>query len=196
MRREIRGLALAGGSSRRLGQDKAMLSFHNGITQLDYTLKLLSNFCSSIAISGRADQRMSRSSSIDAEFIPDAKGVCGPMAGVIAGLQYAPQLPLLVIATDMPLVDASIVLRLLSQRSPNKTAVCFEGSDGKPEPLCAVYELDALEELERFAKSGNFSLREYLKGRGVERIQFKRSDMLASVNTLEDLERIRTKLSQ
>lgn len=196
MKREILGLALAGGVSRRLGRDKAMISFHDGLTQIDYTLKILNAFCSKIAISSRKEQQSSRSLVVDTNFIPDAEGVQGPMAGVIAGLRVSSGWPVLAVACDMPLVDASVVFRLLGQRNPLKRATCYQASDGKPEPMCTIYETCALKELEASARSGEFSLRRFLEGPMIERIACKDPQMLASVNTLDDLESIQKKLSQ
>ena len=188
MKRNILGLALAGGTGRRLGRDKALLTFHGKSSQLDYTLAVLDTFCSMIAISGREDQRYERRSSLTAPFVSDVDGVDGPMSGVIAGLRFASNLPVLVSACDMPLVDAPLVLKLLCQRNPEKKASCFVGQDGRPEPLLAVYEPESLKELEKLSRDGMFSLRQYLERVEVEYISCSSPQLLASVNTPEDLE--------
>lgn len=194
MKRDILGLVLAGGASRRLGQDKASLSFHGELTQLDYALTLLDSFCSKIAISCREDQRIVRKNSFEAQFVADVDGVKGPMSGIIAGLRAAQGWPVLVLACDMPLVDASFVLRLLSQRDAEKQASCFTGLDGRPEPLLAVYEASSLKMLEKLSRQGIFSLRHFLENSEIELIPFHRPQLLASVNTLEDLSRVKEQL--
>ena len=196
MKRNILGLALAGGTGRRLGRDKAALTFHGNFSQLVYTLAVLNSFCSMIAISGRADQRYERRSSLAPPFVSDVDGVEGPMSGVIAGLRFAGNLPVLVFACDMPLVDASLVLKLLCQRNPEKRASCFMGQDGRPEPLLAVYEPDSLKELEQLSHDGICSLRQYLERAEVEHIYCKSSQLLASVNTPEELELAKEQLAK
>ncbi len=196
MKRDILGLALAGGESERLGEDKVLLSFHGKRTQLDYTLSLLNRFCSKIALSGRENQRDQRKNEYGAAFILDAKGVPGPMSGVLAGLRSSLGWPVLAIACDMPLIDASLVLRLLSQRNPEKRATCFIAGDGKPEPMLTIYEPSAMEELDRLSDSGDFSLRHFLETSDVERVLCKQPQLLASVNTLEEVSRVKELLAK
>ncbi len=196
MKRKILGLAMAGGTGRRLGQNKAALTFHGKCSQLDYTLAILDSFCSRIAISGREKQRSERRALLDPPFVPDVAGVEGPMSGVIAGLRFARSHPVLAFACDMPLVDAPLVLKLLCQRNPKKEGSCFMAHDGRPEPMLAVYEPGSLNELERFSREGMFSLRHYLEQANVEKIPCTSPQMLASVNTPDDLERVKEHLAK
>lgn len=196
MKRSILGVVLSGGESRRLGRDKAQLSFHEGTNQLDYSLSLLDAFCDSLAISCRSSQRDKRSSRFDAELIPDADGMAGPMAGMIAGLKYASGRAVLTIACDMPLLDASVLLKLISLRNPDTLATCFIAQDGKPEPMCALYEARCLPALEDWVRKGNFSLRRFLEVSDVELITVDEPQLLASVNTLEDVEAARKRLAR
>jgi len=196
MKRNIVGLALAGGTGRRLGRDKTTLTFHGNLSQLDYTLAVLNTFCSTIAISGRADQRYERRSLWAPPFVSDVDGVEGPMSGVIAGLRFAGNLPVLVLACDMPRVNNALVLKLVCQRNPEKRASCFIGQDGRPEPLLAVYEPDSLKDLEQLSLDGMLSLRQYLERTDVEHINCKSSQLLASVNTPEDLELVKEQIAK
>ncbi len=196
MKRHILGLVLAGGQSKRLGRDKAMISFHGGQTQLEYSLSLLDAFCSRTAISSRENQRCVGEVSCGAELVLDLEEVKGPMSGVMAGLRAAQGWPILALACDMPMVDGSLVLRLLSQRDSGKLASCFIGENGRPEPLLAIYEANAMEELQELSRKGEFSLRHFLESSDVERVPCRRPQLLASVNTLEDLGRIKEKLAE
>ena len=53
--RQIWGLILSGGESRRMGQDKALLKFE-GVTQLNKVYSLLAAHLSQVFISSRNDQ--------------------------------------------------------------------------------------------------------------------------------------------
>ncbi|MDG2253784.1 MAG: molybdenum cofactor guanylyltransferase [Opitutaceae bacterium] len=196
MKRSILGLVLSGGRSRRLGRDKAQLSFHDGTNQLDYMLSLLDTFCENLAISCRSSQIEDRASRFDAALIYDAEGIVGPVAGVLAGLKYAGGGAVLTVACDMPLLDPASLLKLLSLRNPEKLATCFIARDGKPEPMCAVYEAACLPALEEWVAKGDFSLRRFLEKSGVERITLKESQLLASVNTFDDVEAVRKRLAR
>lgn len=196
MKRSILGMVLSGGKSRRLGQDKAQLSFHDGMSQLDYMLSLMDAFCDSLAISCRRSQFEERSSRFDAALISDVEGLEGPAAGVLGGLRYAEGRAVLAVACDMPLLNAAALLKLLSLRNPEKLATCFIAGDGKPEPMCAVYEAACLPVLEEWIGNGNFSLRRFLENVDVELIAFNEPQLLASVNTFEDVEAARKRLSR
>lgn len=196
MKRDILGLALAGGRSKRLGRDKAMISFNGKQSQLEYTLSLLDAFCSRVAISIRRDQHGKRENALGVPFVSDLDVVQGPMSGVMAGLLSAQGWPVLALACDMPMIDASLVLRLLSQRDSKKLASCFIGQDGRPEPLFAVYEARALEELQELSRKGVFSLRHFLENSDIEMFRCRKPQLLASVNTLEDLSRVKEKLTK
>ena len=196
MKRSILGMVLTGGKSRRLGQDKAQLSFYEGTNQLDYMLSLLDAFCDSLAISCRSSQFEERSSRFDVTLILDAEGLAGPAAGVLGGLEHAGGRAVLVVACDMPLLDAASLLKLLSLRNSEKLATCFIAGDGKPEPMCAVYEAACLPVLEEWLGNGNFSLRRFLENADVELIAFSEPQLLASVNTFEDVEAARKRLAR
>jgi molybdenum cofactor guanylyltransferase len=196
MKRSILGVVLSGGKSRRLGQDKAQLSFHEGMNQLDYMLSLLDAFCESLAISCRDSQRSERSSKFDVDLILDEQGLVGPMAGVISSLRNSSNRAVLMVACDMPLLDAGVLLKVVSLRNSEKLATCLLAQDGKPEPMCAVYESRCLLALEDWVERGNHSLRRFLESSDVELIEVDEPQMLASVNTLEDVESVRKRLDR
>ena len=183
------GLVLAGGESSRMGDDKARLEIREGVSQLDWSLRALSPFCHTVWISVR-DENRSKELAIPAEgSVYDEVDIPGPMAGVIAGLKRADGNGIFALACDMPYVDAAALLQLKSRRARDSLATCFLGADGKPDPMCAIYEAAALPELlERVSKEW-FSLRRFLEGPQVERVTLSQSQWLASVNTPQDLER-------
>lgn len=177
-----------------MGEDKAQLRFRAEVSQLDYTLSLLDKFCCRLGVSGRVTQKNERQTALPTVFIPDVPNAKGPMAGVIASLVESGRDPALVVACDMPLLDASVLLMLVSRRDPTKLATCLLASDGEPDPMCALYEPWSLAALEAGAGAGQFSLRRFLQGENVERIAFDRPQLLASVNTPEDAAAARRQL--
>ena len=123
MKRPILGLVLAGGASRRLGRDKALLRFREGENQLDWTLRLLEPFCERLAISCQEHQKAVRRTSIDVELVVDDPAYSGPLAGVIAGLRYAAGEAVLAVACDMPLLDASAVAQVVALTPPESIRI-------------------------------------------------------------------------
>ena len=193
MKRKVLGLVLAGGKSKRFGQDKALFAFHEGISQLDYAIRLLDAFCERTIVS--VSDSMSCFGIENSECIKDVPGVEGPIGGVMSGLIEAREKGLLVVACDMPLLEASLILRLLSQRDESRLATCYLATDGKPEPLCAIYEPECLPVLERAIEEGQLSLRRFLIRENVARVTCKSPELLASLNFQDDVERLRSIVS-
>jgi len=193
---KILGLVLAGGKSKRFGEDKASYAFHDGIRQLDYAARLLDAFCVKVAVSVSGVQpRAFEKEGVVYDLIKDRAGIEGPTGGVLSGLAEAQGMGLFVIACDMPLLDASLLLRLLTQRDESRLATCYLASDGKPEPLCAIYEPLCLPALERHVASCHSSLRRFLMDENVAMVPCRSPELLASLNTREDVERLQSIVS-
>lgn len=107
------GIILAGGKSRRMGTDKALLSWQ-GDTLLTHAQQLLENAgCEQILVSRNAP-----------EFVQDIYTGKGPLAGVHACLQASRADEVIVIPIDMPLLSSRCLIELVAQgRAANNS--CF-----------------------------------------------------------------------
>ena len=187
MKREILGMVLCGGQSRRMGEDKAELEIRPGLTQLEYSLSLLGQFCLRVSVSVGPQGRHRRGLPDGVEEVFDLEEVEGPFSGVLAGLRRAGGWPLLVVACDMPYLEPAVLLQLVSRRNPQKLATCFVAADGKPDPMCALFEAGSWAALEDLAANGRLSLRRFLEDGMVEKILPADPQFLASVNDPEGL---------
>lgn len=135
---KIYGLILAGGYSKRMGQDKALLDFH-GMPQIEYVHELLSKHCSKVYLSKRPNQKpYKRIMSIDDdEQFADS----GPLGGILSAMKKYPNESWLVMACDLPFVDHKALKTIMAARDEQKLATAFiSSSDALPEPLCAIWE--------------------------------------------------------
>ena len=73
----ISGFILAGGKSRRMGTDKALLVFQ-GKPLLEHMIGLIAPLCNKVFIGGQNSDY----TSFGVEMIPDLYSDCGPIAGV------------------------------------------------------------------------------------------------------------------
>jgi molybdopterin-guanine dinucleotide biosynthesis protein A len=138
---KIFGLILAGGYSRRMGQDKGLLEIH-GLPQIEHVYDLLEPFCSKVFLSKRPDQEAYK----DIPFINDSSKYfnLGPIGGILSAMEEFPRNAWLVVACDLPFITAETIQTLLAHRDPEKMATAFISTqDGLPEPLCAVWERHA-----------------------------------------------------
>jgi molybdopterin-guanine dinucleotide biosynthesis protein A len=146
---EVYGLVLAGGRSRRMGQDKASLDYH-GRPQVDVCFDLLREVCREVFLSLRPDQDAGGRPAFHDQF-----GPIGPMSGILSALTAHPGRAWLVVACDLPFLDRATLQHLLSRRDPARPATAFRSQhDGLPEPLCAIYEPAMADRLHAFLREG------------------------------------------
>ncbi len=97
------GLVLAGGKSRRMGQDKALLA-RGEQSQLAYVVHLLKEQIDRVFVSARAEQKNEAERS-QFEQIIDRYQDMGPIAGILSAMDEYPDVDWLVVACDLPNVD-------------------------------------------------------------------------------------------
>ncbi|GJL73367.1 MAG: hypothetical protein NMNS01_25660 [Nitrosomonas sp.] len=142
------GLILAGGKSTRMGRDKSALVYHNGKDQVCYLNEVLRPFVDRVFVSVRNAQT-SKVHLQDYDVIEDARDIASPLNGILSAMDMSPAASWLVVAVDMPYINATAVKTLLNKRNSEKTATCFASPvKSGPDPLFAVWEAHAKAEIE------------------------------------------------
>jgi len=197
MQAGVAGMVLAGGRSRRLGQDKVLL-LQDGETFLARSVGLLTRHCAPVLVSGRdpavPDERGVRTG-VDARWLPDAVAGIGPMGGIIAGLRELAR-PLVVIACDLPLLDDRTLARLLAFRESRPSTALMttflQRETGFIESLVAVYEPGALEYLEASCEQGIYKLSRALPRELRHELPYSQEEaaVFFNINRPQDLEQL------
>ena len=140
MNRDIYGLVLVGGESRRMGRDKALLSYDGSATQLERTAALLGKVCPKVFVSQRKEQPFPTPEGTEAihDCVEDAKG---PLRGILSAMQAHPDAHWLVLACDLPFLQQATLEKIIASfRSTEPQLTAYRSThDGLPEPLCAIY---------------------------------------------------------
>jgi molybdopterin-guanine dinucleotide biosynthesis protein A len=182
MTEALNGLVLTGGRSRRMQTDKAALEY-DGQPQLARALALLEPLVANTFISVRADQLHDPQRS-GHPCIVDQLPEAGPIGGILAALHAHPQAAWLVLACDLPFLDAATLQQLIAARDPRRLATAFRSShDGKPEPLCAIYEPASLSAIEAWVASGQDCPRGFLAQAQVALLTLRTPRALDNINT-------------
>jgi len=147
-------LILAGGDSRRMGQDKPTLLLE-GETLLARVAGSMQALFPEVLVSVRS-HRMD----LPWQQVCDADQGAGPLAGVLAGMAAAQTPWLFVLACDMPFISPPLVEVLAAARGNYQAVVPVVG--GYPQPLAGFYARSALADLQHFAAGGGRSLRDSL----------------------------------
>ncbi len=186
---QIYGLVLAGGQSRRMGHDKALIRV-DGETQLGRAVHLLDSIVDRVFVSTRADQQ-DETERKKYQLIVDCAENLGPIAGIFSALQELGDVGWLVLACDLPNIDETTVRYLLENRSEDKPFSAFRSSsDGLQEPLCAYYAAGTASIIKGFIDDGINCPRKVLIRSDTHLLDQPNPAALDNINTPEDLARI------
>jgi molybdopterin-guanine dinucleotide biosynthesis protein A len=149
----ISAVLLAGGESRRMGEDKATLLFH-GKPLWQIQLELLRKLDpAEIFVSARTDPAW-RPDAV--QFVADDSPSRGPLSGVAASLNRMRGTHLLALAVDMPFMSESYLRSLCLEIEP--VVVFFQRSRIRAEPLAAIYPREAGIDFRNALAGADFSL--------------------------------------
>ncbi|HJS56712.1 MAG TPA: molybdenum cofactor guanylyltransferase [Vicinamibacteria bacterium] len=145
------GFVVAGGLSRRMGRDKALLPWEGG-TLLDHAIARLREACGSVRLlSGPELRYADRGLPVDADLVRDV----GAIAALHAALEHATG-PAVLLAVDLPNVPIALLRRLAEGVLDCDAVVPI--SPGGPEPLCAAYGPACRDAVRRALDRGAYKL--------------------------------------
>lgn len=184
----VYGLVLAGGESRRMGRDKALL-LRDGQSQLEYVAALLEGAVERAFVSVRQEQQEEPERGRFSTIADRYEGI-GPVAGILSAMDEYPDADWLVVACDLPNIDAATLEYLLENRSQEQPFTAFRSSyDELPEPLCAVYRGASNTIVREFVESGMVCPRKILIRSDTLLLDQPDPHALDNINTPDDLER-------
>lgn len=187
------GLVLTGGRSKRMQRDKAVLEYA-GRTQLARAMALLEPLVERCFVSTRADQQGDAQRAAYPQIV-DQLDAIGPIAGLHAALHSHPQAAWLVLACDLPFLDAATLQQLIAARAPQRLATAFSSShDGKPEPLCAIYEPASRAAIDAWIAADQRCPRKFLAQADVQLLALNNAHALDNVNTAAEYQQASTSL--
>ena len=190
MMQQTVGVVLAGGAGRRMGGEKARLEV-DGKTLVDRALALLDGELGEVALSvARAGLRLPGRS-----VVVDNHPGCGPLAGLEATLAAFSGRPVFLLACDLPLVEASVVRRVLATAGDavmrELPAAWLARAGERRQPLCGVYSAATLGPARRQLEHGERSMAGLLDRLEVTEVVCDDlgPDLLLNVNRPADLAR-------
>lgn len=186
----LRGLVLAGGQSQRMGSDKGLLQYF-GKSQRSYTIELLQKCNLEAFLSVRKEQQVTEGRVIEDVFLG-----LGPFGAICSAFQEDPNSAWLVLATDLPYVDETLIRKLLSERDPSKVATAVKGRKKEfPEPLVTIWEPRAYPIMLQFLAQGISCPRKVLINSDVKLVETDEV-YIYNVNTPEEYDSVRKDLEK
>lgn len=153
---EIEGVILAGGKSRRMGTNKALLNWEGNPLIKTVAEKLGAVFNHTFIVANEpglyADLKL--------HVFPDREIGIGPLGGIHSALLHARSEACFVVGCDMPFLDADLIRKMVSNLGESDAVVAR--LEGRFEPLHAIYRRRVHPIAERQIRAGDHSLQRFI----------------------------------
>jgi molybdopterin-guanine dinucleotide biosynthesis protein A len=199
MQIDVTGVLLAGGNSRRMGEDKRYLVVGEQ-TLLERGLAVLRSIFQEVLVVIAQD---SLPLNVDARVVRDLEPDCGSLGGLYTGLTQATTPYIFVVACDMPFLDPAVITQFTSRRA--SADIVMAKLAARLHPMHALYSKGCLPVLEQMIRARQLKIQEMVSHASLHVRYVTDADLLTidpsgrsfqNVNTPADLEVARSLLSQ
>ena len=190
----ILAVVLAGGQSKRFGEDKNQAKLGN-ITLLEHVLAKVTKKFEKILIVSNQNLNIKTLNSIT--IVPDCiQGNLGPLVGVLTAMKWIKKNNkqyqwIATFPSDTPFFDTSIIEKYKSKINLNESLLYFVKSNQKRHNIFGLWSVKLMDTLENDLINNNFrKVEEWADKIGVETINIKidKFDPFFNINTKTDLE--------
>ena len=194
---KIAVIVLAGGQSSRMGQDKALLEIE-GKSLLQRALEVAAAIAPQVYILTAWPDRYRSTLTEESQFLVEYNPGSGPLVALTQGLTEIAADWILLLACDLPLLDARIIQNWANQLTdfPQSTLAVVPYQNSRWEPLCGFYRQQSLHSLQSFIDKGGRSFQAWLNQISAIPLPVgeQESVMLLNCNTLAEFEQLKGKM--
>lgn len=182
----VNGVILAGGRSKRMGTDKALIPIH-GKPMIQHVAETLQSVFKTVLV---ASDFLQRYEFLGFAVIPDEFKDSGPLAGIQAALKISAPAAVFVLPCDMPFFPSDLVTYLLAFESNAPVRVL--STPERSFPLCGYYSQSALPMITRSLEKGDLRMTNVLHDLSADLVPPPRTgafsiEMLRNLNSSFDL---------
>ena len=189
----ILAVVLAGGKSKRFGDDKTQAQL-GGKILIDYILSEIVNKFNEVLIVANDPIKHLYSDKI--VTIEDFKKNLGPLGGILSAMkmvkkhnkhyQWIASFP-----SDTPLFKISMLEDFLKKVNEKESELFFMKTKEKRHNIFGLWNIDLIDQLEKDLENGSRKVEKWANNIGVKTIdiEFDKEDPFFNVNTKEDLEK-------
>lgn len=127
---------LAGGASSRMGFSKALMPGPTGEPLVARAVRVAREAGFAVCVVGGGAELDAIARELDVPFVDDARVCSGPLSGLVGLLRHARREPVILVACDMPYVDAGVLRELGSALAGH--AIVASRREGRWEPLLSA----------------------------------------------------------
>ncbi len=176
-------MILAGGTGRRIGGGKAMVALDRR-PLISYPLEAVWRALGHVTIVAKLDTELPSVPGVSVWIEPNQPR--HPLTGILHALSLAEGRPVLVCASDMPLVTPALISGIAGADPGGADAVVASTADGL-QPLLACFQPAALPRLAEAARDPEVRLRDAVAALDPLRVEVEEPELLFNVNTPDDL---------
>ncbi|MEK7236868.1 MAG: molybdenum cofactor guanylyltransferase [Nitrospirota bacterium] len=196
---DVTGVLLAGGKSRRMGEDKRYLVVGEQ-TLLERGLAVLRSIFQEVLVVIAQD---SPPLDVEARVVRDLVPDCGSLGGLYTGLTQATTPYIFVVACDMPFLDPAVIAQFTSRR--DTADIVMAKLAARLHPMHALYSKQCLPVVEQMIRARQLKIQEMVSQSSLHVRYVTEADLrildpsgrsFQNVNTPEDLEVARSLLAQ
>jgi len=197
----ILAVVLAGGKSKRFGEDKNQIKLGEK-TLLEHVLSKISNKFEEILIVSSHNLEIKKSENIT--VIPDCFDDFGPLAGVLSSMKWVKENQkhykwVATFPSDTPFFETSIIEEYKKRINTQNSSLYFVKSNNKRHNIFGLWSIDLLKVLEDDLINNNFrKVEDWANKIGVKTIdiEVKKFDPFFNINTKKDFEKAKEILNE
>jgi molybdenum cofactor guanylyltransferase len=186
-------VVLAGGKSKRFGEDKSQAKLGDKIL-IDYILSEIINDFKEVLIVANDPIKHLLSDKITK--IEDLKRNLGPLGGVFSAMQWVKENNkkyqwLITFPSDTPFFKINMLNNFFSKINEKESELFFMKFNEKRHNIFGLWSMDLIDQLEKDLKNGSRKVEKWANSLGVKiiNISFEKEDPFFNINTKEDLEK-------
>jgi len=177
----------AGGASKRMGKDKALLAFQKHDSLAEYQYEKLKNIFQNVYISTKENKF-----DFDANLILDKYSQSSPMIAIVSIFEELNVDYIFILAVDTPFVDNHIIQTILSthnklcQDQVNTHDILVARSPNGIEPLCGIFSSNVLYPAKQLLDNNEHKIKTLLKLCNTKTILFQEQEKFLNINNSND----------
>ncbi len=193
---QVAGVILAGGSSSRMGRDKALLEIE-GVPLVVRAARLVEPLVAGVTVVGPPE----RYAPLGLRVIPDDFAGAGPLGGIATALRHSTSAWNLIVGCDLPFLTASWLDWLIARAVASRDDVLLPETLRGGEPLCAMYRASCAARVAAAVARGVRKVTDGLAGLAIQHVAESEWQAIVpgellfkNMNTPADYEEARSKL--
>ncbi|HAM79679.1 MAG TPA: molybdenum cofactor guanylyltransferase [Ornithinibacillus sp.] len=187
MKKEMVGIVLAGGQSRRFGSPKAFAE-RNGIPFYFYSIQAMDELVESIVlVTNESLFKQFRNEKLSVELTTDHQDFAGlgPLAGIYTAMEKVEAEWYLIAPVDVPFIEKRIFSLLLPYRSNNPDVIVPIAGD-RLQPLLSIFRGTMKDKIKEQLLGKELSIKQLFDKCTVSYVEMKDDLLFTNINSLEE----------